>query len=748
MSELKYVGKNIIRDDVADKATGATKYICDMQKYNMLYAKLYLSEKPHANITIDIKEALKVEGIHAIYTYDDIPKVKYNSHKWYAGVDIYEDEYLISPKACFVGDRLALVIGETVEAVDRALKKLNVVYDELPVVTTINEARKDNCIIHKDTNLAFSKELSCGDYKEKFKSADYIIEDKGYTPKIHHSALETHICLAENDENGNLVIWTPCQVAFQVQTIVAQVLKIPYNKIQVKKAVMGGSFGGKGQPILEPICAFAANSLGRAVKLITDRKTSILATRTRNACEITVKTAITKEGEILAREIITDVDAGAYYTNASAIIMSMGKKAFRLYDIKDQSFKGNSYFTNTLIGGACRGYGSPQIHAITEINIDNAANKLNIDPCEFRLKNVVEQYAKDPLSGADLGNAQIKKCILKGMEAFDWKNRRETIKQNNTDRYAYGIGMACGTHGNGYKGAYPDFTDVDISINPDGNVFIKVAVHEQGCGTIATLKQIAAEALCISVEKINITEADTFLTPYDSAGTQASRVTFVTGGAIKEACAKLKEKIIEHFCNIKKASKDDLILDEGYIEVKESNKKYSYGEVAIMVERELSESLKEYVHYESPANPATYAVCFAEVRVDRYTGNVTITDFLAVHDIGCSINPVLVEGQIQGGAHFSLGMALREEILIDEKGYVKTNNFSKYHLINAPEMPEIKVITIEENEPHGPYGAKSVGEMAAVAPAPAVVNAINNALGTNISSYPVTPENILESIAK
>ncbi len=747
--EYNYVGKSIQREDVLERAEGKTKYICDMKRQDMLYAKLFLSKKAHADFKIDISKAIKIKGIVAIYTYEDVPKVKYNSHKWFAGMDIFEDELLLSDKARFVGDRLALIVGESINVIKEAIDNIKVTYYEIPSVLTIDEAKEDKIIVQDGlkTNLAFENEMKCGDVEEAFKNSPFIVEDSGATQKIHHGAIEPHICLSEIDYGGSLIIWTPCQVAFQIQTLVAQILNLPYSKIRVIKANMGGSFGGKGQAILEPVCAFAAYKLKRPVKLIMDRKDTILATRTRNATKFNIKTSLNEEGYITGRDITVEVDAGAYYTNASAVIMSMHKKAFRLYDIKNQRIHGKSYLTNTLIGGACRGYGSPQIHAITEINIDQCAKTLDMDPCELRLKNLVVEGMKDPANGPDIGNAKAKACVLKGMEVFNWKERRVNIKNKDNDRYAYGIGMAAGVHGNGYKGAYPDFTDVNITIYPDGNALVKVAVHEQGCGTILTLKQIAAEGLNLQIENITLTEADTFITPYDSAGTQASRVTFVSGGAVKKASEDMCSKIINSVAKINGVDANNITLKNGKVFIK-NEEVYTYGEVATIIEKQLKESLTITTHYESEANPGTYATCFVEVKVDKYTGHVDVLDCLAVHDIGKAINPVLAEGQVQGGAHFSLGMALREQISIDKDGSVKSQNFSKYHLLNALEMPEVKVIFIEENEPYGPYGAKSVGEMAAVCPAPAVVNAINHALGTRITHYPVTPEVVISNIVK
>lgn len=737
MRELNYVGKSVIREDSYGKATGKTLYVGDMRRTGMLYAKLVLSQKSHALVMIDKTEAMQVEGIEAIFTHEDVPKKLYNAFEWHSSTEEVRDEYLLNDKARYVGDRLALVVGKSKRAVEKAISKLSISYKELEPVIGLENAP-----------LAFSKEINIGDYEGAFKEADFIIKDTGTTPKIHHAAIETHTCLTEFDDRGNLVIWSPCQVASQIQMHVSNILNIPLNRVRVIKTIMGGSFGGKSIPIIEPIAAFATSKLDKPVMLYMNRTDSIIGTVTRNAARITVETAINKEGKILGRKIEAHVDGGAYNTNASAVTMALGKKLFRLYDIKDQLYKGRAYYTNTVPGGACRGYGSPQAHAITEVNIDNAAKMINMDPCEFRLLNLVEEGSKDPTGATDIGNARIKECVLKGMEAFNWKEKRANIRSKNTSRFAYGVGMACGSHGNGYTGSFADYTSVDMRLFSDGSTFVKMSLHDLGCGTVTIMEQIAAEALDIEMEKVKVTEADTLYTPEDSAGTQASRVTFVCGAAIKEAGEKLRSKLIDVFCKMKALNQEDVVTYLGYIYDKNSNERYSYADIVRYYEKHCNEGMSVFVKYSSPVNPASFAAFFAEVEVDKLTGLVNIIDSLAVHDIGKSINPMLVEGQIQGGGQFSLGMALTENIEIDGKGNVKSTNFSKYHIINSTSMPNISVLTVEKDEPHGPYGAKSVGEMATVAPAPAVLNAINFALDTNIITYPATPEVIISELNK
>lgn len=739
MKELKYVGKRLIREDVYDKARGKTQYTCDRRLEGMLYARLVLSEKALAEISINTEKAEQVPGICAVYTHKDVPKTKYNPHNWAPGIGAPEDMYILSEKARYVGDHLALVVGETKEAVEEAASLVEIVYREETPVIGLKAARENK------ENIAFEKESKCGDFGSLPLENLIVEETVGSTQAIHHAPIEPHIALSAIDETGNLVVWTPCQTVFMVRYHICSLLNLPYTKVRVIKAVMGGSFGGKGLSVVEPACAFASWTLKRPVMLYMDRPADITATRRRNPSEMTVKTAVDKDGKILGRFIDCDFDGGAYYTNASAIAMAFSKKLFRLYRIENQTIQARTFYTNTTPGGSCRGYGSPQAHAVTEVNLDQIADRLGMDPCELRLKNVVLPGDDDPSGGTNLGDARIRECILKGMEEFHWKEKRAHIREKNTDRYAYGVGMACATHGNGYKGGYPEFTNVYAQLHPDGSAEFRIAVHDQGCGTVMTMQQIGAEALHMDPYKIKVYEADTFLSPSDSAGTQASRVTYVCGRAVQEAGEALLEKIKNAAAAVYGWEKNRIEAEDGMLKYPGADREEcrTYSEVSKEYQKKFSRYLHAEIEYEPDSNPGVYCAAFAEVKVDKYTGQTEVLDLLAVHDVGQCMNYTLSEGQIEGGAQMSLGQALFEEIGYDGKGNVKSRNFSKYHMINAPDMPKVRSLFIEEHNTDGPYGAKSLGEVVAVAPGPAVANAVNFAIGSRFASYPITPEKVV-----
>ncbi len=749
----KYIGKSIPRHDAREKATGLLKYAGDLKIEGLLYARLKTSEIAHGKlISVDAKKAEDESGVKAVYHHFNTPGYTYNEHQWMAGQEMIEDQVLFSETLRHYGDRVAMVVADNRETARIATQLVDMEIESLPVLIDPEHALDADAVkIHSESNLVFEKSIELGQVESVFSGAHRVVEDKIETPKQHHAAMEPHVCLAIPEANGHLTLVTPCQVVFQVQLIVAKAIGVPISHIRVIKANIGGSFGGKGQPTIEAPCAYAAMQLGKPVLLETDRLQSMTATKTRHASIGWIKSVVDESGIIRARDLSMLVDTGAYCTNGQAIVMAMAKKYFRLYEIENTRFSGKSVYTNTPVGGACRGYGSPQVHAVTEIHMDNLAREMDMDPVELRLKNLIQPFAKDPLGGPAIGEAQAVECVQRGAEAFNWKERY-AYKNDASARFKRGVGMACATHGNGYHGAYPDFINMSLKMHADGKLVLNAALHDLGCGTVTSIQQIVAEVLDVSPYDVHVLEADTSVNPYDSAGTQASRVTYVCGGAAKKAAEEMKINLLKFAGEMLKCPIEKLYVEDSQVKLCESPRENSskcavtYEEILAYAYLVKQEEVKSEVTYQSPGNPGVYAANFAQVIVDTFTGHVTITDFLAVHDIGKAINRDFVEGQIHGGVQMSLGMALMEEMDFNAKGILQSRNFSKYHIFNAPEMPEVKTILIETGEDGGPFGAKSVGEVCAVAAAPAVINAINHALGTRISKLPATPERIVEAV--
>lgn len=739
--EYKYIGKTVPIHDIEEKVSGKMKYACDMDLPGMLHAKLLLSTKAHAKIkNIDISKAEQVEGVVKILLPEGSPTVKYNSHKWYAGHTTVDDELIFTDHPLHVGDRIGAVIATKKSIAEDAARLIEIEYEELPVDV-------DPLIVRERQEAVFKKTMQLGDYETATAADVMVFEDTFATQKVHHAAMETHVCVASPDRGGVINVWTPCQVAFQVRILVSQILEMPLNKVRVIKTTMGGSFGGKGQPVLEPVAAFLAQAVDAPVKVVMSRKESILGSRTRNAVVGNVKTKVTPEGLIVGRDIDMTVDAGAYYTNADAVAMAMGKKSFRMYSIPNQTYHVESVLTHTPVAGACRGYGSPQYHAVTEIHMDRVAKKLDMDPIELRMKNFVDPFDKDPMGGPDLGDARAKDCVEVGANSFKWNERRT----NTTDdgRYVKAVGMGCATHGNGYFNAFQDYMSLYIRLDEDGQIFLNAGFHDQGCGTITTMQQIVGEVMDMALENIFIPEVDTLVSPYDSAGTQASRVTFVCGRASQLAAQNLKKQFVEKIAVVYACKEEDIQLKDGRVHFETAKlDSISYSDAVIRIQNELNHDISETLKYQSIANPAVYAANFVEVEIDKFTGLVRVTDVLAVHDIGQAINRGFVEGQIQGAIQMGIGYALTEEIEVDAKGRVKGDTFAKYHVVNAPDMPTVKVELVEAPDANGPFGAKSVGEISTCAIAPAIISAIEHGLGIELNEIPATPERVLEAMRK
>lgn len=744
----KYIGKAFSIQDAELKAAGEQKYLDDMRIPGMLYAKVVFSEIAHGNIiSVNIEKAKALPGVAAVFTHENTPLECYNNYAFYVDQAVPKDERLLNNKVRFVGDRVAAVVAETRDIAEAAAALIEIEYEELEPLTDMHRALYDKVNeIHEGGNLLKESELDFGDAKSAVAGAGLTFHDTIKTQKVHHAAMETHICVADYDRTGCLTIWTPCQSAFGVRTVVADLLKLSYNKVRVIKTVMGGSFGSKQQAILEPLTAYMAMTVKRPVKLCYNRRETILSTNTRTATEIDIETAVTPEGSILGCCINAMTDAGAYTGNTNDLSVAMGKKAFRVYRIPNLNYKVKSILTNTPISGGCRGWGGPQICTAIEVHFDKIAKSLGMDPVEFRLRNLVYPYDMENITKITLGNARIRDCLAEGVKEFNWYERRRGYKGQG--RYRRGTGLACAGHVNGFYGKLQDFSAMTLKMNEDGSFILNTGTHEQGCGTLISLAQIVAEVLQVEPARVTVLEADTARSPYD-IGTFSSRVTYVAGKCAMKAAERLLDMIMEQAAAILNTSKSYLIHQEEFVwALGGGGKKLSYREIAVTAQVKHQQELIVTENYNNISNPGSYGAHFAEVMVDTLTGMVRVTDYLAVHDVGQVINAGMVEGQVIGSVQMGIGFALCEEIRLDNRGNPTNSSFEKYTLINAPDMPDVKCRFLEYGEDDGPFGAKSLGEVAVVPVAAAVVNAVNDALGMTLTNLPLTPEKIIEALGE
>jgi CO/xanthine dehydrogenase Mo-binding subunit len=744
--DFQYVGQTFPNFDAAQKVTGQLIYGSDLTLPHMLYAKLLLSPIAHGLITkIDTSKAEAVPGVIKVFSHVNAPDQVYSRYRIIPGQDsCLADETLFAAKVRFVGDRVAAVVATSLEIARDAVELIEVEYEELPALITPEKSLQNKEVkIHPQGNLLHEYDLEVGEKCQP--TADCLtVESTTKTQRIHHAAIDPHVCVADFDGSGKLTVWSPCQGVYGVRTVLANLFGLSYNQVRVIKMPMGGSFGGKQEFILEPVAAFMAMTTRQPVKLIFNREECIVATTSRPATTSTIKTTVTGDGKLQDFSVDTLFDAGAYASSSADNCVAMTKKITKLYRVPYYHHHCQVVYTNTPIAGGARGWGAPEIITAVEIQMDQVAKKLQMDPVELRLKNLVHPHDIDPASQYSVGNARVIDCLEQGAEAFNWEERYQ--RGGEQGRYRHGVGVACGAHKNGMFGGFPERSTMTLKMNEDGSFSLNASLHEMGCGTVISMKVIMAEVLGVNPDLISAGEADTEITPYDF-GTYGSRVTYICGACARDTAAKMKERILESAAGILQKPQQYLQAEHGRVYVvRDGQQSLSYREIATSTQMKHNTDMIVTNTYNGISNPGSYSVQFAEVEVDTETGLTRVTDFLAVGDVGQAINRGMVEGQFQGAVQMGIGYALCEEIKIDERGRTVNNSFKKYHLVNAPDMPDVQVLMIEHEGDDGPFGAKSVGEIATVPTAAAVINAVNHALGTTLTDMPLTPEKILAAI--
>jgi len=751
---LSVVGKSLPRVDGIEKATGQARYVDDLALPSMLYGRILRSPLPHARIVrIDTKKAEKLLGVKGVITAADTLKVPFSfpSH--------LKDKYPLEfEKVRYIGDEIAAVAAADKDIAEEATHLIEVEFEELPAVFDPVDAMSLGAPeVHEGVknNIARKIEWEYGSIQKGFDESDYIFENRFTTSRQTHCSLEPHGALASYDYTGKLTIWMTTQNPHTVRDDLANLLGLPPHKIRVIKPPMGGGFGSRlTMDPLDVICALLAMKCGKPVKIINSREEEFYASRGRHPMTIEIKTGVKKNGKILAREVTAIADNGAYNSHGPRVVGYAGKMLLSLYNIPHTRFTGLAIYTNNPYGGAMRGFGNPQVTFASESQLDMISERLGIDPVELRLKNFVKSGDVAP-TGAEITSCGIQECLLRAVEVSGWKEKQhERVKQR-------GLGVACMIHGSGAKGFFGDsnVSDSFIKMNPDGSVIVYSGTSDLGQGSDTILLQIVAEELGIKFEQVRIVSADTETTPIDY-GSFGTRVTFAAGNAVKMGAKVVREQLFEVASELLEAHVDDLVAREGAVHVKGSpERSVPIERIARVACYDKGKPLAGRGFYNGPDSPSpdvsTYfgntspAYCFAaqvaEVEVDSETGLVKILNLVAAHDLGKAINPMAAEGQIEGGLAQGIGYALMED-LVCSKGVAVNPNFSDYKVLKAPDIPPIKTVLVESNDPNGPFGAKGVAEPALVPTTPAIANAIYDAIGVRITDLPITPERILEAL--
>jgi len=737
-----------------DKVTGNTQYIDDLRFKGMLHAALLLSPHAHARIkSIDVSDALALDGVHAVIHCFTTPNILYNSAiRFYSDIDPSEmpcTERVFDQEVKFVGDRVAAVAAESEETARTAVKLIHVEYELLPSVYSLDEAVADAAV--QATPFGISKSNLCGGWVaygnqdeasvlQTIKQSPLQSVSTFRTSRVHHGYLEPVAHVAHYTPSKKLTLWTSSQSVFSFRDVLAQLVGLPQNAVRIIKTVSGGAFGGKLEVMHEPVVALLSMQTMRPVKIRLNRKEVFSSTRTRHEAIITLSSGYASNGRLIAQHVYSLLNTGAYAGSGPNTVGAQSGKTFVQYDAEAMYYRGACFYTNTPIAGAMRGYGCPQLMVAREVHMDGIARKLGIDPVQFRLQNLLLPDAKNCM-GKPTHQALGRVCLEEGAKQFCWEERRKQAIAKSSGTTRYGIGVGTAVHGSGWYSVYQDMTSVTMMMNNDGSLQILTGIHDLGTGAKTVLAQIAAQTLHIPLDTIEVIEVDTAVSPLD-LGAQASRSTYVGGNCVLECAQQIKEQLLEEASLMVGIDEQQFALGDGDVIEMVSGKRISFASIIDSAQKGLHGKQRQIaaVHsYASHTSVYSYSAVFAEVAIDVESGAIKVMEILCVHNSGTIINPAQCEGQVHGGVQMGLGYALSEEMEIDlETGRIKNPSFKGYHMFRSHQMPKISVTFIQGAEPSGPYGAKGIGECATDGVAGAVVNAVAHALGgVSIDHIPV-----------
>ncbi|WP_319370544.1 molybdopterin cofactor-binding domain-containing protein [uncultured Ilyobacter sp.] len=745
---MKIVNQGIKKVDGIGVITGRPVYTDDLSiNNNPLIIKILRS--PHASakiININKSIAEKIPGVECILTHEDVPMTKFTlAGQSYPEPSPY-DRRILDEYVRYVGDEVAIIAAVDEKTAAKAMKLIKVEYNILDAVLDYEDAVDNPILVHREElhqnfdigmererNIASSYVIEDGDVEKAFRDSDVIVEETYYTQPQIHAMMETYRTSTYLDANGRLCVISSTQIPFHVRRHLARALEIPRNKIRVIKPRIGGGFGGKQTAATEIFPAIVTLKTGKPAKLIYNRRETHTCTTSRHGMRLKVKMGSDLEGNIKGFSIDILSNTGAYGEHAPTVTKLVAFKTSPLYDRAAVRYDAKIVYTNTMPAGAFRGYGATQGAFAVESAINELAKKLGMDPTVIREKNLVEPAPEKYIVSGD-----IKKCVEKGKEIFGWNEKYPArVTEDGKIRAA---GMAVTMQGSGIAGL--DTAAATIKLWDDGTYTLFIGVTDMGQGSDTVLTQMAAEVLECSVDKIVLNSADTDVSPYDP-GAYASSGTYVTGNAVIIAANKMRAEIINGTSEILGVSKDEISFDGENVE-SEAGEKISLDELANrLISFEGKNQITVTGTWGGEKSPPPFIAGFTEVEVDPATGEVEVIEFLSVVDCGLPINPNLARVQVEGGTAQGIGLALYEDIQYDSKGRVKNDTFMQYKIPCRKDIKKIGVEFVYSNEPTGPFGAKSIGEVVVNTPAPAIADAVYNATGVRIRKLPINAEKIL-----
>jgi CO/xanthine dehydrogenase Mo-binding subunit len=747
------VGQRVQRVEGYDKVTGESKYIADIQLPGMLIGKILRSPYPHARILhIDTSKAAKLRGVRAVVAAEDTIK-----RPWGA---FFADQYILSVgKTRYVGEEVAAVAALDGDIAEEAIDLIEVEWEPLAAVFDAEEAMKDGApLIHEDkpNNIAMTMDIERGNVEKAFAESDLIIEDTFQSMPQWHCAIETIGSVAQYAPDGKYTIYMNTQTLFSARLRIAAALGVPESDVRIIQSAVGGGFGGKSCDDNNAlVAAVLARKAGKPVKIINTREEEFLAgCRPRVFMKINVKLGFKKDGRIRAKHIRVIADNGAYSAKAPAITGVAAMRHDTCYKYTDVKTQAYLVYTNKIPTGAFRGFGNPSAEWAVEQAIDIGAHHLGIDPMEIARINAAEAGYISP-HGNRVTSCELKQCLDMTETMMDWKRKRAEKKTNT------GLGLACTVHVSGKRhfGDY-DGSSATIKINEDGKALILSGEGECGQGVHTVMCQIAAEELGIPVEDVEISRADTDLTTF-CLGAFASRLTYISGNAVKNAATAVKKQLFEQAAEMLEANPDDLVVQGGRVSVKGTEHKsvtvadvararlfrHNGAPIVASGSFDADSVLPDSTRFGNESGAYNYGAQAAYVAVDPETGQVKVLQYVIASDCGTVIYPIGAEGQVEGGLAQGIGYALTEGLQFDE-GRPVNPNFSDYRIPSMRDMPCLVHGFADSYEPTGPFGAKGLGELNMDPTAAVISNAIFDAVGVRIKDLPITPEKVLRALKK
>ncbi|MBI3241824.1 MAG: molybdopterin-dependent oxidoreductase [Chloroflexi bacterium] len=764
------VGRPETKVDAVKLAKGKPVFADDVDLPGMLHAAMLTSPHAHARIKhIDASKARVLPGVHAVLTYQDVPRVIYasggqtwpNPKPW--------DQVSLDSKVRHVGDRVAVVAAESPEIAKEAVKLIEVEYEVLPSAFTPDEAMKPGApIIHDEPdavgindagrNIAATIHTTIGDIDKGLAESDHVFERTYHVHQVQQAHIEPHIVVTYWDEDERLVIRTSTQVPFHVRRMVAPLLGLPVKRIRVIKPRIGGGFGGKQEMLIEDLCAHLTIATSRPVRFEYTREQEFTSARSRHPQTITYRAGVKKDGTLNALHMHIVENTGAYGTHGLTVCSVAGMRGLATYKSPHMLLEAEIVYTNIPTPGAFRGYGAPQGLFALECLMEEIALEMGLDPVEFRLKNAVKVGDPVAITGAVgegdheaaaqiVQTCALPECVEQGAAAIAWDRKLDPASAWRVDpkrpHIRRGLGMAVAMHGTAIAGL--DMGAASIKMNDDGSFNVLVGATDLGTGSDTVLAQIAAETLGVPLNDVVIYSSDTDFTPFDT-GAYASSTTYISGGAVKKAAEKVRAQIFERAAKMLKTSLEGMSL-KGRSVFAPNGESVTLEAVALnSLHTEDQQQIMATASHMSPHSPPPFAAQYAEVEVDTQTGQVTVTKLVMAVDCGTAINPQTSIGQIEGGQVQALGYAVSEEMAYDENGRSLATRFGDYHIFAADEVPEVQAILVPTYEPSGPFGAKAVAEIPMDGVAPAVANAVFDAVGVRIRDLPLTPEKVWKAM--